>query len=186
MTDEKKTLARYVRNADEANATQAIRFNGDGRDDVYIGQVGYFTDQELENAPRAGVILQPISEEDAEAKNLALPRDPDAPDPNSLEAKTDAELKELAEAEGIDLKGARSKEDKVEAINAGRAAAYEAATTGEAGLPATVVKGLAPALEPVPEQALAAQPDADAGGSQPPAKTSGSGPAQTTTGGAAS
>lgn len=125
------TLVRYVRNADSSVATGSIKHLDDDRPDLNIGDIGYVTSTELAQAAGHGVVLEPLTEKEAEELGLELPTPQVAEVP--LGDLPEKELERIAKDEGVDLTGKRSKADKAEAIQAARSAQPE----GVASLPAT-------------------------------------------------
>lgn len=69
-------LVRYTRNADSSVATAALTF--DGRPDLAIGQVGYVSEQEINQAQALGVVLEPITEDEVAELGLEVPSKSDA------------------------------------------------------------------------------------------------------------
>lgn len=134
-------LVKYVRNADPGVSTGAITHDDD-REDLVIGGVGYVSPDEINILSSYGVVLEPIDEKDARDQGLLV----DAP-PESLPLSADLsqeDINKVAEAEGVDISGARSKAKAVELIEANRAKQDE----GAASLPATAGAGPAAPVAP--------------------------------------
>lgn len=159
MSDAKK-LVRYVRNADD-RATGALTFYDDDRPDLAIGAAGYVTDEELARAAAYGVVLEPIDESRAQELGIELPAAPERP----LDELSSKELEEIADAESIDLGGARTNAAKVERIQQARSGG---SAEGEASLPATATTG--PGAPVAPSESAGS-------GTTTSVSTAGSGPA---------
>lgn len=121
------TLARYTRNMTDA-ATGALTFPDDSRPDLPIGQVGYVTPEEMQLAAAHGVVLEEITEQDAQDLGLEVPKR-DLP----LSDMNNKDLRAIADAEGADITGKKTNADIVTAIEENRSAQPE----GSASLPAT-------------------------------------------------
>jgi hypothetical protein len=60
MSDD-KTLVQYLGNTENYNNTGALTFAGDDREDIPVGGTGWLTDQEIANARRFGLIINPVT-----------------------------------------------------------------------------------------------------------------------------
>lgn len=155
-------LVKYIRNADPSNATGAIKFNSDDRDDLVIGGQGEVTDEEFALLSGLGYVLEATED--------------------GLGDLNKSDLQNLATSEGVDTKDSSgkelNKEDLLDAVRAARAAGP--ATPDESVLPATATSGVGGASTVVAGGAgSAAGPEGAAG-----SPDAGGGPATTTGGGA--
>lgn len=72
-TDNTMHLVHYVQNTEASSNTGVIAFHEEDRDDISLGQVGYVTEAELYRLGVYGVVLTPISEDEANELALTVP-----------------------------------------------------------------------------------------------------------------
>lgn len=135
MPNDDKFLVKYVRNADGNSATERLTFDDD-RKDLLIGKVGYVTQAEVSRVAAYGIILESITEAEAEEQGLELP-EPEVVEPPLRELSLD-DLKDIAKDEGVEVAGLRSKDDFASAIESKRAGGQD---EGRSSLPATAGTG---------------------------------------------
>lgn len=138
MSTQADVLVHYVGNSEGSNATGALAFHEDDRPDLPVGGAGYVTNDEIQVAVAHGIVLEPIDVAHANKHGIHIHEATKQPE---LKDQSKEDLEKLAEQEGVDTSGLRSKKDLADAIETKRAeppslpagATVGAGTTGAGG-----------------------------------------------------